>query len=291
MVGLRMSEVFLNGAFVAPEQAVVPVMDRGFLFGDGVYEVIPSYSGRFLGLREHLERLEDSLSAVRIANPLSLDQWIEVLERLIAPGLPRDQYIYLQVTRGAAAVRDHLCPGDVSPTVLAYARAITPRAPEVASAGVRCITRPDIRWQRCEIKSVSLLAAVMMRREAEDEGAMEAILVRDGMVTEGSSTNVFAVVDGEVVTPPRGHLILSGITRELVMRLARGVGMRVRERRIPLEELQGAEEIWITSSTREVLPVSRLDGAHVGVGAPGPLWRQVDAAYQAFKTEVRNGRA
>jgi D-alanine transaminase len=286
-----MPEIYLNGAFVAPEQAVVPVMDRGFLFGDGVYEVIPSYGGRFLGLREHLERLEDSLSAVRIANPLSPEKWTEVLERLIGPAAPADQYIYLQVTRGAPAVRDHLCPPGMAPTVLAYARAIQPRAPEVATAGVRCITRPDIRWQRCEIKAVSLLAAVMMRREAEDEGAMEAILVRDGMVTEGSSTNVFVVRDGEVLTPPRGHLILPGITRELTLRLTRDLGLRAHERRIPLEELQGADEIWITSSTREVLPVSRLDGEPVGAGVPGPLWGRVDAAYQAFKSEVRLGRA
>jgi D-alanine transaminase len=298
-----MSEVYLNGVFVPTEQARVSVMDRGFLFGDGVYEVIPSYGGRFLGLEAHLDRLDDGLSAIRLDNPLTREQWQELLARLIAPppapdaqsdsdrapdDIP-DRSVYLQVTRGAPPERDHLCPESFPPTVFAMARPIKPRRPEVGRLGVACITRPDIRWYRCEIKSLSLLAAVMMRREAEDEGAMEAILLRDGMVTEGAVSNVFVVAGGEVLTPPKGHLILPGITRELVIRLAGEAGIRVLERRIPVEEMVGADEIWLTSSTREVLPVARLDGAPVGAGAPGPLWRQIDGLYQAYKAQVRAG--
>ena len=288
-----MSEVYLNGSFVAAEQARISVMDRGFLFGDGVYEVIPSYGGHFLGLDAHLDRLDDSLSAIRLDNPLTRDQWEEVLDRLVAqptgPDPDSDKSVYLQVTRGSPPERDLRSPEGATPTVFAMARPIKPREPEVERYGLVCITRPDIRWHRCEIKSISLLSAVMMRREAEDEGAMDAIMLRDGMVTEASSANCFVIKGGEVLTPPKGHLILPGITRELVIGMARDLGIRVLERRIPMEELAVADEIWLTSSTREVLPVTRLDGAPVGAGIPGPLWRQIDALYQAQKSRVRSG--
>jgi len=286
-----MSEIFLNGAFLPAHQGLVSVMDRGFLFGDGVYEVIPSYGGYFLRLEQHLDRLEDSLSAIRLDNSLSREEWQEALARLVGPPPAPDQSVYLQVTRGVAPERDPLCPAGVTPTVFARATPIAPRPPEVVTQGVACITRPDIRWHRCELKTISLLSAVMMRREAEDEGALEAILLRDGMVTEGASTNVFVVLGGEIITPPRGHLILPGITRELVMELARDHGIRVLERRIPMEELTAADEIWITNSTREVLPVTRLDVVPVGAGVPGPLWRRMDALYQDYKARVRSGRA
>jgi len=286
-----MSEIFLNGAFLPQERARVSVMDRGFVFGDGVYEVIPSYGGYFLRLEQHLDRLDDGLSAIRLDNPLAREEWEAMLTHLIGPAPAPDQSVYLQVTRGAAPERDYLCPDGIAPTVFACAKPIAPRDPAVAAAGVACITRPDIRWHRCEIKAISLLSAVMMRREAADEGALEAILLRDGMVTEGSSANVFVVVGDEIVTPPRGHLIVPGITRELVMELARDQGIRVLERRIPMEELTAAQEIWITSSTREVLPVTRLDVVPVGAGVPGPLWRRMDALYQDYKARVRRGRA
>jgi D-alanine transaminase len=284
-----MSEVYLNGVFLPPERATVSVMDRGFLFGDGVYEVIPSYGGHFLGLAPHLARLESSLAAVAIPSPLSLTEWGAVLRRLIGAPPAADQYVYLQITRGAPDERDHLCPPRIAPTVFAMARPIKPRRPEVAIEGVACVTRSDIRWRRCEIKAVSLLAAVMMRREAEDAGALETIMIRDGEVTEGSSTNVFLVRDGELITPPKGQLILSGITRELVIDLARGLGIRVSERPIPAAALGSADEIWLTSSTREALPVTRLDDGSVGTGRPGPLWQRLDAAYQTLKTRTRDG--
>jgi D-alanine transaminase len=286
-----MSEVYLNGGFVALERATVSVLDRGFLFGDGVYEVIPSYGGYFLGLEPHLDRLEDSLGAIRLDNPLTRGQWRQILRRLIGPPPAADQYVYLQVTRGAPPERDHLCPSGIPPTVFAMARPIKPRAPEVATQGITCVTRPDPRWSRCEIKAISLLAAVLMRREAQDEDALETVMIRDGLVTEGSSTNVFVISDDTIATPAKGHQILSGITRELALSLARTAGMDFIEGPVRAETLRGADEIWLSSSTREVLPVTRLDGEPVGRGGPGPLWRRMDALYQEFKARVRVGAA
>lgn len=285
-----MTEIYLNGRFVPPEQGQVSVMDRGFLFGDGVYEVIPSYGGHFLRLEQHLDRLENSLGAIRLANPLTRERWRSVLQRLIGAPPAADQSVYLQVTRGAPLERDHLCPDGVEPTVFAMAKPIKPRKPEVTSKGVACVTRPDIRWLRGEIKAVSLLAAVMMRREAEDEGALETIMIRDGQVTEGAVSNCFIVMGGEIATPPTGQLILTGITRDLVVELAQRAGMRFAERDITAEELRHADEVWVSSSTREVLPVTRLDGESVGEGVPGPIWRRMDALYQEYKSRVREGR-
>lgn len=284
-----MSEIYLNGCFVSPDQAMVSVMDRGFLFGDGVYEVIPSYGGHFLRLEPHLDRLDSSLAAIRLANPLTREEWRATLQRLIDEPPAPDRYVYLQITRGAPPERDHLCPEGVAPTVLAMARPIRPRAPELATEGVACITRPDIRWQRCEIKSISLVAAVMMRREAADEGALETIMVRDGLITEGAVSNVFVVSGGGLATPPKGHLLLPGITRDLALALAEQRGMTFSERDIPVEALREADEIWLSSSTRELLPVTRLDGATVGNGRPGPMWQQMDALYQDYKAQVRAG--
>lgn len=284
-----MGDVYLNGAFVPADQAVVSVMDRGFLFGDGVYEVIPSYGGYFLGLEPHLDRLDASLAAIRLANPLAREEWRAILGRLIAAAPGVDQAVYLQVTRGVAPERDHLCPDGIAPTVFAVAKPIKPRQPEIAERGVACITRPDIRWLRGEIKSISLVAAVMMRREAADAGALETLMVRDGMVTEGAVSNVFMVSDGALVTPPTGHLLLPGITRQLALELAREHAMPFREQPIPIETLRAADEIWLSSSTREVLPVTLLDGAPVGSGRPGPLWQRMDALYQDYKREVRLG--
>jgi D-alanine transaminase len=286
-----MSEVYLNGDFVPLERATVSVLDRGFLFGDGVYEVIPSYGGHFLGLEPHLNRLAASLSAIRLENPLTRGQWIEILQRLIGPPPAPDQYVYLQVTRGAPQERDHLCPEGVPPTVFAMARVIKPRAAEVATRGVACVTRPDPRWSRCEIKAISLLAAVLMRREAQDEDALETIMIRDGLVTEGSSTNVFVISDDIIATPAKGNLILSGVTRELALGLAAAAGMRFREGPVTAQSLVSADEIWLSSSTREVLPVTRLDGLPVGQGVPGALWRRMDALYQGHKARVRSGLA
>lgn len=286
-----MAEIYLNGAFVAPEQAQISVLDRGFLFGDGVYEVIPAYGGRPLREREHLARLGNSLRWIGLHEPLSAAEWSAVFARLLAAAPDTDQSIYLQVTRGVAPTRDHRYPARPRPTVMAMAKPLPPRDPAVAERGVAAIVRDDIRWQRCDIKATALLAAVMLRQEAAEADAEEAILVRDGLAVEGSTSNLFIVRDGMLETPPKGPLLLSGITRDLVLELAAHARIPLRERDIALEALRTADEVWITSSTREVMPVTRLDGAPVGDGEPGPLWQRIDASYQLFKAEVRRAAA
>lgn len=286
-----MHELYLNGAFVAPQQAMISVMDRGFLFGDGVYEVIPAYAGRPLRAAEHLQRLDNSLRGIGLQAPLSLAEWSAIFTRLLAAEPDADQALYLQVTRGAAAHRDHRFPARPTPTVMAMAKPMSARDPAVAEQGVAVVTREDIRWLRCDIKTTSLLAAVLLRQSAQEAGAEEAILVRDGLALEGSTSNLFIVQDGQLITPPKGPLLLAGITRDLVLELARQVKIPIRERDIAVAELQGADEVWISSSTREVMPVTRLDDRPLGAGCPGPLWRRIDACYQAFKAELRRAAA
>ncbi|BBL76898.1 D-amino acid aminotransferase [Methylomagnum ishizawai] len=278
-----MALVYLNGEYLPLDQAKVPVLDRGFLFGDGVYEVIPVYGGRPFRLEEHLRRLGQSLAGIRMAQPLSDGEWAAIFERLIDG--PGDQYIYLQVTRGVADKRDHAIPARIRPTVFAM---VSPIAP-IPLDGIKAVTLDDIRWQCCHIKATTLLANVLLRQDAVDRGAAEAILVRDGFATEGAASNLFIVQDGSVVTPPKGHDILPGITRDLVLELARQHGLATQERRIRLEELKAAAEIWLTSSTREVLAVTELDGAKVGDGQPGPVWRRIQEIYQAYKQGLREG--
>lgn len=282
-----MSEVYLNGAFVPLDAAKVSVMDRGFLFGDGVYEVVPVYEGRPRRLGAHLARLSGSLAAIGLANPLTEAQWREVAVVLLAGG--GDRSLYIQVTRGAAPDREHRFPAEVHPTVLAMARPLEARRASIAETGVAAVTRPDPRWQRCDIKSISLLAAVLARQEAEELGAEEAILVRDGLAHEGSSSNLFFVRAGEIGTPPLSQNLLAGITRGLVVELAARAGMPMHERPISVAELADADELWITSSMREVLPVTRLDGVPIGAGVPGPLWARMDALYQGYKDRLKAG--
>jgi len=275
--------VYLNGEFLPLDQAKVSVLDRGFLFGDGVYEVVPVYGGKPLRLAEHLERLDNSLRGIRMKSPLGADDWERIFNRLIV-GV-HDQSIYLQITRGAAPKRDHAFPKDTAPTVFAMC---TPIAP-IPASGVRAITVPDIRWQWCHIKAITLLANVLLRQQALDEGCAEAILVSDGHALEGAASNLFVLVDGVLLTPPKGHDILPGITRDLVVEIAQANAIPFEERRIALEELQRASEVWLTSSTREVLPVVELDGKTVGSGEPGPMWQRVNALYQTFKQQLRQG--
>lgn len=261
-------------------------MDRGFLFGDGVYEVIPAYGGRLFRLRHHLERLDRSLAAIRMGNPHTLEEWQAVLGRLVAQLEAPDQAVYLQITRGVASKRDHAIPVGVSPTIFAMTNAIEPLAPEVASQGVAAITTLDLRWQLCHVKAITLLANVLSRAQATEVGAVEAILVRDGWVTEGSASNLFIIKAGELQTPPKSEFLLPGVTRDLVLEIAAKAGIPVRETPLPQEALGTAEEIWLTSSTREILPVTRLDGQPVGSGVPGPRWREMFALYQEYKRQV-----
>ncbi len=283
-----MSElIYLNGEFIPQEDACVPVMDRGFLFGDGVYEVIPAYAGQPFRLREHLHRLNASLEGICMSPPLAEDQWRRILQQLLAQRGTEDQQIYLQITRGAYGKRLHTIPDHVTPTVMAFATELTRRDPEMVKQGMSVITLDDIRWERCNIKAITLLANILSQQQALDEGAQEAILVRDGMANEGTASNLFIVKDELIITPPKSQRLLPGITRDLVLELAGDAGLPYAEASISVEELETAEEIWITSSTREVMPVTRLNGHPVANGRPGPMWEKMDALYTACKARLR----
>ncbi|HID46987.1 MAG TPA: D-amino acid aminotransferase [Chromatiaceae bacterium] len=283
-----MSElIYLNGEFLPQAHAHVSVMDRGFLFGDGVYEVIPAYAGLPFRLKEHLQRLNASLEAIRMAPPLDDDQWNDILTRLLAQRGDADQQIYLQITRGAYGRRLHAIPEDVTPTIMAFATELAVRDPELVKQGMSVITLDDIRWERCNIKAITLLANILSQQQARDEGAQEAILVRDGLANEGTASNLFIVKEGLIITPPKSQHLLPGITRDLVLELAMDAGLPYAEASVSVEELEQAEEIWITSSTKEVMPVTRLNGRPVDNGHPGPMWEKMDALYGACKARLR----
>jgi D-alanine transaminase len=274
---------WLDGTLLPLDEARVPVLDRGFLFGDAVYEVIPVYGGTPCRMEEHLDRLDASLVATAIPAPHDRAGWRDLLGRLVEANGGGDLALYLQVTRGVAPKRDHAIAPGLVPTVFAMTMPIPPRAPDVAENGIAAITVADSRWLRCQIKATTLLANVLHKREASESGADDALLVRDGLVIEATASNVFAVLDGAVVTPPVDPGMLTGVTRNLVLELAAGDGIETLEAALPVERLSAASEIWVTSSTREVTPVTTLDGRAVGEGRPGPLWRRVDRLYQEYK--------
>ncbi len=284
-----MSIVYLNGGFMPADEAMVPVLDRGFIFGDGVYEVIPVYSGRLFRLEHHLERLENSLAGIRLAPPRTREEWREILETLVERNGGGDQSLYLHITRGVAK-RDHGFPPEAVPTVFAMSNPMADPA-ETLHDGIQAITVEDIRWKLCHIKSIALLPNILLRQQAIDAGAAEAVLLREGQVTEGAATNVFIVKDGVIVTPPKSNLLLPGITRDLVVEICQANAIPCEERDISEAELRGADEVWVSSSTKEVVAVISLDGKPVGVGVPGPMWRQVLGLYQDYKQAVREGRA
>lgn len=281
---------YLNGEYLALEDARISVLDRGFLFGDGVYEVIPVYRGVLFRLEAHLDRLDRSLSAIRIDNPYPREQWRRLLDGLVARGQGDPLSVYLQITRGVAR-RDHAFPGDTPPTVFAMVNPMSPPAETVLARGVDAVLREDLRWQRCDIKAIALLANVLMRQSAVDEDATEAILIRDGYLTEGAASNVLIVDRGVIVTPPNGPLLLPGVTRDLVLELAREAGLEAREEPISESRLRAADEVWLTSSTKEIVAVTRLDGDAIGDGSPGPLWRRVHALFQDYKRTLGAGLA
>lgn len=281
--------VYLNGEFLPPEQAAVSVFDRGFIFGDGVYEVIPVFGGRLFRLSHHLARLQRSLAEVRLHNPYTVKEWEHIFVRLTQEVGSGDQSVYLQVTRGAAP-RDHAFPADARHTVFAYAQPAKYPTPDILAQGVAAVTTPDIRWQRCDIKAIALLANAMLRQQATDRGATEAILIRDGLVTEGAASNVFVVRGGALYTPPNGPFILPGITRDLVLELARAHGIPAREEPLPEAALFDADEVWLTSSMREILPVTRLNDRAVGDGRPGPLHTRLFALYKVYKRAFCEGK-
>lgn len=260
---------FVNGQFMPLADAVVSVEDRGFQFGDGVYEVIRTYGGRPFHLNAHLARLERSAKAIDLPCPLSSAQWAERVAEGIRLAGYRECKVYLQLTRGPAP-RDHIFPTAVHPTVVMTVRELHPLSDGLRS-GVSAITLPDFRWGRCDIKSIGLLANVLARQRAKDAGAFEAIFIRDGEVTEGAVSNVMIVRGGILATSPEGEHILSGVTRGLVLELARKEGLAVQERPVSEAELRGADEVFLTGTTVEVLPVNRIDGIAIGSGRPGPI--------------------
>ena len=276
--------VYLNGKFMPVEDAHIPVLDRGFIFGDGVYEVIPVHSRHPLRLAEHLRRLQPSLDRVRIANPYSDAEWARLAGEIIKRNAGEDQSVYLQVTRGVAK-RDHAFPKGVQPTVFMMSNPLVTPAPALVESGVACISAQDYRWLNCDIKSVSLLGNCLLRQISADVGAAETILFRDGRLTEASASNVFIVRDGVVLTPPKDNLVLPGITYDVVIEIARAREFQLEVRPVSEAEVRGADEIWITSSTKEVLAVTTFDGKPVGDGKPGPLFRRMHALYQQFKQE------
>ncbi len=286
-----MSIAYLNGEFLPREKACVPVMDRGFLFGDGVYEVIPVYGGRLFRLDQHLQRLASSLDAIRLGNPLDNAGWRTLLEQLVKRNGGGDLSVYLQVTRGAAQTRDHSFPAGVPPTVFMMSSPLSTSRDIDNEPGIHAVTLDDIRWDFCNIKAITLLPNVLLRQQAIDAEAAEAILVRDGFATEGAASNLFIVRQGLLVTPPKSPSLLPGITRDLVLELAANHGIPYREADVTQAELNSADEIWLTSSTREISPVTRLDDRSVGDGKPGPLWQRMIRLYQDYKRAVGAGEA
>jgi D-alanine transaminase len=284
-----MNHVYLNGEFLPIEEARIPVLDRGFIFGDGVYEVIPVYDRRPFRLHHHLDRLRHSLDGIRLANPLSTAEWETLIGRIVAEAEWEDQGVYLQITRGPAP-RDHAFPKTVTPTVFVMATALTTPSTEIVTHGVAAITAADNRWQHCDLKTTSLLANVLLRQLSVDAGCAETVLIRDGYLSEGSASNIFMVKDGVVLAPPKSNLMLPGITYDVVLELAAAEGLTRAIRPITDGELRAADEIWLTSSTKEITAVTTLDGKPVGNGQPGPIFKRMHAAYQTYKHQVMRGK-
>lgn len=277
----------LNGAFLPLAEVCISPLDRGFLFADGVYEVIPVYHGRLFRLAEHLQRLANSLAGIRLDAGLDRASWAALLEELVARNGDGDQAIYLQITRGVPTNRDHGFPaGNTRPTIFAMASPLKPVPATTLRQGIAAVTLPDIRWGACHIKSIALLANVLARQQALDQGVDDAILVRDGLLIEGSASNLFLVQGDVLLTPPKDQRILPGITRDLILELATTNGIAYREEDISSEALGMASEVWLTSSTKEILPVTRVNGRPVGTGVPGPCWRRLIALYQGYKHTV-----
>lgn len=278
-----------NGELLPLDRIAISPLDRGFIFGDGVYEVIPVYEGVALRAREHFERLQRSMDEIGLRNPHTVDEWVALMNRLLEHH-PGNQSVYIQVTRGTPAKRDHVIPKDLKPTVFMMCQPLVTPSKEAVENGVACITSRDFRWEKCHIKSTSLLGNVLARQLSADVGATETILLRNGFVTEASSSNVFVVTRGVVAAPPRDHLILLGITYDLLVRLAGEGRIELAIRPVSETELRAADEIWLTSSTKEVLAVTTLDGKPVGNGKPGPVFRRMYALYQDYKAKLARGR-
>jgi len=276
--------VYLNGSYLPMADSQISTQDRGFLFGDGVYEVIPVYQRKMFRFAEHLERLKNSLQAVSIVNTLTDSEWQHMLKTLIEKHDWQEQFIYLQVTRGVQMQRDHMPADCLTPTIYAYTNPLKPVAKSVIENGIKVVTLDDIRWLRCDVKAITLLPNVMMKLAAKSQGADDAILItREGTISEGTASNAFIVKDGHLITPPNSNKILPGITRLVLESIAKEHKIPMIEKSITLDELNSADEIWLSSSTKEALPVTELNGQPVGEGKPGPLWHKMRGYYQQHK--------
>jgi D-alanine transaminase len=274
--------VYLNGQFLPLEDARISVLDRGFIYGDGVYELIPVYGRRPYRLRQHLARLQRSLDGIRLANPHADAEWEAIITALIGRMAFADQGVYLQVTRGAAK-RDHAFPAGVAPTVFMMSNPLALPSREQIEGSVAVITGVDERWLHCDLKTISLLGNVLARQLAVDAGAIETVLFRNGYLTEASASNVLLVREGVIVAPPKDNQILPGITYDVAFELAREGGLPIEMRPVPKDEALAADEMWLSSSTKEVLAVTSLDGRPFAGGKPGPMFRKVHALFQASK--------
>ena len=279
--------IYLNGTFMPMAEAKVPVLDRGFIFGDGVYEVIPVYSRRAFRLAEHLTRLQHSLDGILLPNPHSESEWANILDSLIERNEPEDQYLYLHITRGVAK-RDHAFPNPpVAPTVFVMSTPLATPSHDQLQNGIACVTVADNRWLRCDVKAISLLPNVLLRQAAVAAGSAEAILIRDdAFLTEGAASNIFVVKNDKLLAPPKDNLMLPGITYDVILELVAANGMQYEVRKVMKSELFSADELLLTSSTKEVLAITMLDGKLVSNGKPGAMFAKLHQLYQAFKRDV-----
>ena len=283
---------YLNGEITALKDAKISVMDRGFIFGDGVYEVVPVYAGKPFRFAQHMARLDRSLAELRITNPLSHAQWHEIVLKLVngyalsehTSPEKIDQLVYIQMTRGVA-LRDHVMPPDLAPTVFVMTSTMKPPTPEQRAQGVACVTADDFRWSKAHIKSTSLLGAVFARQISADVDAVETVMFRDGFLSEAAACNVWAVKDGTLMGAPKDNLVLEGIRYGLIEGICRDAGIGFELRRISREEVFAADELLLSSATKEVLAITTLDGRPIGNGKPGPVYARLHAAYQRAKQE------
>lgn len=294
MTSLPSLPCYLNGEFTTLPHAKISVMDRGFIFGDGVYEVVPVYAGQLFGFKQHMARLDRGLAELRIANPLTHAQWADIAHQLIADyaastgagAQNTDQLIYIQITRGVA-MRDHVMPTDITPTVFVMTNVMKPPSEAQRAHGVACVTAADYRWEKAHLKSTSLLGAVFARQISFDADALETIMFRGDHLSEAAASNVWIVKDGVVMGPPKDNLVLEGIRFGLIEEICRAHGIPFALRRITRAEVLAADEVLLSSATKEVLPVTLLDGAPVGSGQPGPMYARLHAGYQEAKAAAR----
>jgi D-alanine transaminase len=274
--------VYLNGRYLPLDEAKISVLDRGFIYGDGVYELVPVYRRQPFRMAQHLARLQRSLDGIRLANPHTDAEWASIIGTLVAKQPFDDQGVYFQVTRGVAK-RDHAFPQGVPPTVFMMSNPLPTPTDEQFAKGVAVVTAEDNRWHRCDLKTISLVGNVLMRQLAADSGAVETVMFRDGFLTEASASNVLTVIGGRIVAPPKDRMILPGITYGAAEEFAREAGLPFEIRPIARAEALAADEWWLTSSTKEVLAITTVDGRPFGGGAPGPMFRKMHALFQQHK--------